>query len=378
MPESRTAQPAARPEPWILLLALALASAIQVTRAVPAQADGPPQSLDAYLGGDRAAEIALARSAAPPAVSADATVMVLTRHGYETVTSGRNGFTCLVERSWMSPFDNPEFWDPKVRGPVCYNAAATRSVLPLTSFRTQQVLKGTYEAAAAAADPGCGRPASGYSAPEIGAMSYMMSKHQYLADASPAWHSHLMFHLPKTQRATWGADLPGSTGDPGHQPHRSAGTAGHFHGSAGRLVRWHGGALASSVGGLVLARLLHESRLHCRHCFHQMNRLVEQRQFPIPSRAHLVDEVIVRDVHATDAHQVQGPPSDAIRQIVSSHHSRVSSDGSSSSKRLANISTFSPTLPQVMTTGVGHGFDPLGDGVVRMGAFRPFGFVKAT
>ena len=51
MPESSTAQPAARPEPWILLLALALAGAIQVTRAVPAQADGSPQSLDAYLGG---------------------------------------------------------------------------------------------------------------------------------------------------------------------------------------------------------------------------------------------------------------------------------------------------------------------------------------
>jgi hypothetical protein len=48
------------------------------------------------------------------------------------------------------------------------------------------------------------------SAPEVGAMSYMMSKHAYLSDQSGAWHSHLMFHIPKTDAATWGADLPGS------------------------------------------------------------------------------------------------------------------------------------------------------------------------
>src|SRR5438105_3160004 len=40
--------------------------------------------LDQYLSPDRDAEIALARSAGPPSISRDATVMVLGRQGYET------------------------------------------------------------------------------------------------------------------------------------------------------------------------------------------------------------------------------------------------------------------------------------------------------
>ena len=59
--------------------------------------------------GDRNAEIALARSAAPPSISRDATVMILGNHGYETAVEGKNGFVCVVERGWMNPFDSPEF-----------------------------------------------------------------------------------------------------------------------------------------------------------------------------------------------------------------------------------------------------------------------------
>src|SRR5947209_945590 len=83
--------------------------------------------LDQYLMEDRNAEIALARSAAPPSISKDATVMVLGRHGYETAVEGKNGFVCVVERAWMGPFDNnPEFCNPKNRGPLCYNQRADR------------------------------------------------------------------------------------------------------------------------------------------------------------------------------------------------------------------------------------------------------------
>src|SRR5262249_43087954 len=56
--------------------------------------------LDQYLMADRNAEIRLARSAAPPSISKDATVMVLGRHGYETAVEGTNGFVCTVDRSW--------------------------------------------------------------------------------------------------------------------------------------------------------------------------------------------------------------------------------------------------------------------------------------
>ncbi len=91
---------------------------------------------------DRTTEIALARTAAPKSISDDASVMVLGRHGYETAIKGKNGFVCIVERAWMSPFDHPEFWNPKNRSPICYNPAAARSILPYTFKRTELALGG--------------------------------------------------------------------------------------------------------------------------------------------------------------------------------------------------------------------------------------------
>src|SRR5262249_11812978 len=74
--------------------------------------------LDQYLM-DRNDEIALARTAAPPSIAKDATVMVLGRQGYETAVEGTNGLVCNVDRSWMDQFENsPEFWNPKRLGPV--------------------------------------------------------------------------------------------------------------------------------------------------------------------------------------------------------------------------------------------------------------------
>jgi len=102
--------------------------------------------LDQYLMADRNAEIALALSAAPAPISRDATVLVFEKSGYQTAVEGKNGFTCLVERSWMSPFDSPEFWNPKMRGPICYNPAAVRTILPYTVNRTKLALTGLSKA----------------------------------------------------------------------------------------------------------------------------------------------------------------------------------------------------------------------------------------
>src|ERR1700757_3252629 len=88
--------------------------------------------LEQYLIEDRNSEIALARSAAPESISRDAEVMVLGRHGYETAVPGKNGFVCIVERGWTAPIDDPNFWSPKLRGPICFNAAAAHSYLPRT------------------------------------------------------------------------------------------------------------------------------------------------------------------------------------------------------------------------------------------------------
>jgi len=173
----------------------------------PSYAEMAP--LQQYLISDRNSEIALARSAAPASVSGQATVLVLGRNGYASAIPGNNGFTCLVERSWMNTFDNPEFWNPRMRAPICYNAAASRSVLPYTLFRTSRVLMGATKAQlleqirTAVAQ-------KKLSTPEIGSMSYMMSKGGYIADGAGPWHSHLMFHIPRTDTATWGANLAGS------------------------------------------------------------------------------------------------------------------------------------------------------------------------
>lgn len=162
-----------------------------------------------YLMPDRNAEIALARSAAPDSVSRDAEVMVLAAHGYETAVKGKNGFVCMVERSWTAPMDDPNFWNPKLRGPICFNPAAVRSHLPLTIKKSELILAGKSKAQMFAAIK-AGLDKKELPTPEPGAMCYMLSKQGYLADDVGHWHPHLMFFLPQADPKTWGASLPGS------------------------------------------------------------------------------------------------------------------------------------------------------------------------
>ena len=162
--------------------------------------------VEQYLMADRNAEIAMARSAAPPSISDDATIMVLGRGGYEIAAKGKNGFVCLVERSWMSPFDFPEFWNPKMRGPVCYNPPAARSILPDTIKRTGLALAGRSKPAMLQALK-TAVASKELPTPETGAMSYMMSRQQYLNDGAGSWAPHLMFYVPRTDAAAWGANL---------------------------------------------------------------------------------------------------------------------------------------------------------------------------
>jgi hypothetical protein len=165
--------------------------------------------LDQYLMTDPNAEIALAQSAAPTSISRDATVLVFQKSGYQTALEGKNGFTCLVERAWMSPFDSPEFWNPKMRGPICYNPAAVRTILPYTRNRTMLALTGISKAQIR--DNITAEVAKNkLPLPEAGAMSYMMSIAGNLGDSVGHWCPHLMFHVPKAGDANWGADLAGS------------------------------------------------------------------------------------------------------------------------------------------------------------------------
>jgi hypothetical protein len=163
-----------------------------------------------YLMPDRNEEIKLARSAAPDSISGDAEVLVLGKTGYETAVQGKNGFVCLVERSWTAGKNDSNFWNPKTRGPLCLNPPAARSYLPRTIKKTELVIAGRtkaqiFEAIAAAIDN------KELPAPEPGAMSFMLSKQGYLGDqAGGPWLPHLMFFTPETESQAWGADLPGS------------------------------------------------------------------------------------------------------------------------------------------------------------------------
>jgi hypothetical protein len=195
-----------------LVVVLGMASQAQ---ALDAKAPYPSMApIEQYLMADRNAEIALARSAAPESISRDATIAVLGSHGYETAVEGKNGFVCIVERAWMNLFDNPEFWSPKVRGPICFNPPAARTVLPITYLRTKLVLEGKSKAEIKermkAAIEKKELPVL-----EAGAMSYMMAKQSYLTDnpvADDGAHNlaHLMFYTPLMDKAVWGADMPKS------------------------------------------------------------------------------------------------------------------------------------------------------------------------
>jgi len=157
---------------------------------------------------DRTAEIALARSAAPESISHDAEVQVLGRHGFETAVKGTNGFVCIVGRSWTSAAD-ADFWNPKVRVPICVNPAAARSYLVHLRKLTDMGLAGRTPAQMNAAIPAA-IARKELPPMEPGAMCYMMSKEGYGGDSSPHWPSHLMFFYTDADLASWGANLPGS------------------------------------------------------------------------------------------------------------------------------------------------------------------------
>lgn len=196
----------------IFLSAFALVAALIATRPAAAQDAKQPYPtmapVEQYLM-DRDAEIALARSAAPNAISQDASVIVLTRRGYETAVQGKNGWVCWVGRSWMAMFDHPEFWNPKVRAAECINAPAARSVLPYAYKRTEFLLAGHSKPEVVAAIKAA-IDKNELPALEPGTVSYMMSKGSYLTDEGGHNGPHMMFYEATRDGAAWGANLTNS------------------------------------------------------------------------------------------------------------------------------------------------------------------------
>jgi hypothetical protein len=188
-----------------LLLAFAAQAQDKKAAAYPAMAP-----ISQYRISARDDEIALARSAAPPSIAMDAEVLVLGDRGYETAVKGTNGFVCFVERSWDAGFDDPQFWNPKIRGPNCFNPPAARTVMRQYLKRTEWVLAGVgrEEMKAKTRSAIAGHE---FKSPEPGALSFMLSKNGYVSDAAAGpWRPHVMFFVPHGQAAAWGAGLEDS------------------------------------------------------------------------------------------------------------------------------------------------------------------------
>jgi hypothetical protein len=158
--------------------------------------------LTPYLIADRAAEVALARTAAPSDISEKATVLVLTRKGYTEAARGTNGFTCIVMRSFAAAPGDPQFWNPHTSAPHCFNPPAARTVLPAMLAQIDWALAGATPAELNA------RTKKAYAdrrftSPAAGSMAYMLSPKQHLSDDDhPQWMPHLMFYYDLALKGT--------------------------------------------------------------------------------------------------------------------------------------------------------------------------------
>jgi hypothetical protein len=194
---------------WILAPVLAISIGFLVPNAA-AQSDPYPKMAPVaeYLM-EKNAEIQLARSAAPDSISRDATILVLGRQGYEKAVEGKNGFVCMVGRSWTAAFDWPEFWNPKVKAADCMNPEAARSILPIIFLRGRMVMAGRSKAEIVSAVKAA---FANKQLPDLesGAMDYMMSKSSYLTDEGGHNLPHLMWYTALADGKDWGAHAAGS------------------------------------------------------------------------------------------------------------------------------------------------------------------------
>lgn len=181
---------------WRSVAFVAAVGAAWPIQAQDAKSPYPTMAPIAQYRMDRAAEIALARTAAPPSITRDAEILVLGRKNFETAVQGKNGFVCAVGRAFGGPLSNPEFWNPKNRSPICYNPPAARSLLPYAIRQTGMALAGASKSQITdAIRAAVARNELG--APEPGSMAYMMSKEAYLTDRGGHNLAHVMFELPR-------------------------------------------------------------------------------------------------------------------------------------------------------------------------------------
>jgi hypothetical protein len=184
---------------WIAVaigVALSAASDLHAQSAEPA-----PPTLPALRAGRRVPlpvdeEVVLARSAAPPSISANARVLMLADSGWVAVAHGSSDVTCVVNRSWNRSVE-----------PHCYDAEGSATVMCIELHRNWLRHRGRPEVdvdreIAAMIQRGALR------LPRRPAMSYMMSPRQILHDDSGRyvgrWRPHIMLYYPKLTNAAVG------------------------------------------------------------------------------------------------------------------------------------------------------------------------------
>lgn len=179
----------------LILCVLALALIATTARA---QSNTYP-SLDSYMM-PRDAEVALARSSAPPNVSSAATIKVLTKTGYQVAQQGSNGFVCMVLRGSAGPTYTPPplrdlVYDPAVRAPICFDPAAARIVMPYYELRGRLAMEGkTPDQIATGVEAAYAR---GELPPrDRVSFGYMWSADQHLGPGAGHWHPHMMVFVP--------------------------------------------------------------------------------------------------------------------------------------------------------------------------------------
>jgi hypothetical protein len=158
----------------------------------------------------RDAEIALAKSAAPANISDHATIKVLTASGYEVVHQGNNGFVCMVMRGWAAPTYTPTqfrnlVYDATVRAPICFDPAASRTVMPYYELRSKLGMEGKTpdqiaESVQAAYVTGK------LPKRESVSFAYMWSADQSLGPGIGAWHPHMMIFAPYYENSMLGGN----------------------------------------------------------------------------------------------------------------------------------------------------------------------------
>jgi hypothetical protein len=202
------------PRPLVVLLSVALTGVTSGRLHTRAQGLDTRQyaPLEEYMM-PHEAEVALARSAAPPNISGRATIRVLTASGFQVAHEGDNGFVCLVMRGWAAPTFTPValrdlVYDTTIRAPICFDPRAARMVLPFYELRHTLGMAG--KTPDQIADGIQAAYARGELPPrDAVAFGYMWSADQQLGPGIGRWHPHMMVFAPYYDNAMLGGNEPG-------------------------------------------------------------------------------------------------------------------------------------------------------------------------